>query len=101
MEPPSHPLKQCVLYLKCDFVFHQQPNFDVHEIEIILQLLIGPEQSHNLLTQLHQIQLLLKVLVTLIQQVDKLPNHHHGRLFGTDCGGKHAPVKDIWKKQSC
>lgn len=72
--------------LKGDLVLHQQADLDVHQVQVVLQLLVGADVCDHLFTEPHQFQLLLEVLVTVIQQVDKLPHHRHWGIFGIDCG---------------
>lgn len=68
-------------YLQCNFIFHQQSNFDIHEIEVILQLLIRTNKRDDLFSHLHKIKLLLKILVTLVEQVNKFSDHNHRRIL--------------------
>lgn len=69
--------------LQGDPVLHQKANFDIHQVEVILQLLVGADLGDHLLSQPHQLQLLLKVLVAVVQQMDELPHHCHWRIFST------------------
>ncbi|KAL0617883.1 Zinc finger protein [Plecturocebus cupreus] len=59
-------------------------NFDIHEIEVILQLLVRTNEGNNLFPHLHKVKLLLKILVTLVQQVDKFSDHNHRRILSID-----------------
>lgn len=52
--------------LQCDPVLHQEPNLDVHQVEVLLQLLVGPNLGHHLFSQPCHLQLLLEVQVTLV-----------------------------------
>ena len=79
--------------LQRDLVLHQQADLDVHQVEVVLQLLVGADVGHHLLAQPHQVQLLLEVLVAVVQQVDKLPNHSHGRVVCADCAGGRERVR--------
>ena len=79
--------------LQRDLVLHQQADLDVHQVEVVLQLLVGADVGDHLLAQPHQVQLLLEVLVTVVQQVDELPNHAHGGVVGADCVGGSLGVR--------
>lgn len=71
--------------LERDLVLHQQANLDVHQVEVVLQPLVGADVGHHLLAQAHHLQLLLEVLVAVVQQVDELPHHSHRGVLGADC----------------
>lgn len=62
-------------HLQGDPVLYQQANFDVHEIEVLLKLLIGPDLPDHLFLELQQLCFSQEVLLALIQEVGKSPNH--------------------------
>ena len=70
--------------LQRDLVLHQQSDFDIHEVEVVLQLLVGTDEGDDLLAHLHEIKFLLEVLITLVQEVDKLSDHNHRRVLSID-----------------
>lgn len=62
-------------HLQGDPILHQQANLDVHEIEVLLQLLIGPDLPDHLFLELQQLCLSQEVLVALIQEVGESAYH--------------------------
>lgn len=70
--------------LQRDLVLHQQADLDVHEVQVVLQLLVGADFGDHLLAETHELQLLLEVLVAVVQQVDELPHHGHRGVLGAD-----------------
>lgn len=53
--------------LQCDPVLHQEPNLDVHQVQVFLQLLVAPDLGHHFSPQSCDLQLLLEIQVTLVQ----------------------------------
>lgn len=53
--------------LQSDPVLHQQSNLDVHQVQVFLQLLVGPDLRHHFFAQPRYLQLLLEIQVALVQ----------------------------------
>lgn len=56
-------------------VLHQETNFNVHQIQVFLHLLIGANAGGHFLPQLGHLLLFLEIQRALLQQVDKLAHH--------------------------
>ena len=67
---PRHPTD-----LQRDPVLHQEPDLDVHQVQILLQLLIAPDLGHHFLPQSGYLQLFLEIQVALVQQVYKFADY--------------------------
>ena len=72
-------------YLQRDPVLDQQPNLDVHEVQVTLQLPAGADPLHHLLLQPQHLRLLPEVVLALLQQVDEAPDDAQRRAPGVDC----------------
>lgn len=67
-------------HLQGDPVLDQQANLDVHEVEVLLQLLIRADLPDHFFLQLQQLRLSREVLLTLVQEVSEFPDHRKGRV---------------------
>lgn len=71
-------------HLQGDPVLYQQADLDVHEVEVLLQLLIGPDLPDHLFLELQQLGLSQEVLLALIQEVGKSAYHAERRMRCVD-----------------
>lgn len=67
-------------HLQSDPVLHQQANLDVHDVEVLLQLLIGSDLPNYLFLELQQLCLSQEVLLALIQEMGKSADHTERRV---------------------
>lgn len=81
--------------LQSDPVLHQQSDLNVHQVEVLLQLLTGPDLGHHLLPQPCHLQLLLEVQVALVQQVHKLAHNIQGWALSTSYNGMKNTLPSI------
>lgn len=61
--------------LQRDPVLHQEPDLNVHQVQVFLQLLIAPDLRHYFLPQPGHLQLFLEIQVALVQQVYKFADY--------------------------
>lgn len=67
-------------HLQGDPVLDQQADLDVHEVEVLLELLIGPDLPNHFLLELQQLGLRQEVLLALIQEVGKFAHQAERRM---------------------
>eukprot|EP00047_Mylnosiga_fluctuans_P017365 m.60699 g.60699 ORF g.60699 m.60699 type:complete len:1359 (-) comp7043_c0_seq2:287-4363(-) len=66
--------------LEVDAVLDEQADLDVHLVQVRLQLVALLDLQHDLLLELLQLQLLGKIGVALVQQVQEPPHRRDGRV---------------------
>lgn len=62
-------------HLQGDPVLYQLADLDVHEVEVLLQLLIGPDLPDHVFLEPQQLCLSQEVLLALVQEVGKSAHH--------------------------
>lgn len=62
-------------YLQRSTVADQQPNLQVHQVQVGLQLSVEANASHHLLPQTQQLRLLSDVTIPEVEEVNELPDH--------------------------
>lgn len=71
--------------LQCDPVLHQEPDLNVHQVQVFLQLLIASDLGHHFLPQSGYLQLFLEIQVALVQQVYKFADYSQWGVFRANC----------------
>lgn len=66
-------------------VSDQEPDLQVHQVQIGLQLPVEADAPHHFLSQAQKLRLLSDVTVSQIEQVKELPDHRQGGRVRMHC----------------
>lgn len=71
--------------LERDTVADQHADLQVHEVQVCLQLSVGADGAHHLLSEAQQLPLLADIVIPQFQQVGKLAHHRERGSSGVYC----------------